>query len=99
MELRDAREESLVALHRQRGGAGGLGQGIVQCPLVLSGEVIVGLTHELAAELGVIGWFDRVDSASNPVDKLSRGKMDGPWKLQRIRFPPRLFSLIDEFCE
>ena len=65
---------------------------------VLSGEVIVGLTHELAAELGVIAWFDRVDTHSNPVDKLSRGKMDGPWKLQRIRFLPRLFTLIDEFC-
>ena len=65
---------------------------------VLSGEVIVGLTHELASELGIMSWFDRVDSASNPVDQLSRGRMEGPWKLQRIRFPPTLFSLIDDFC-
>ena len=46
---------------------------------VLSGEIIVGLTHELAASLGILGWYDRVDSASNPVDKLSRGEMKGPW--------------------
>ena len=61
---------------------------------VLSGEVIVGLTHELAASLGVLGWYDRVDSASNPVDKLSRGVMSGPWKLVRIRFPGSLLRRL-----
>ena len=61
---------------------------------VLSGEVIVGCTHELATKLGVIGWYDRVDSASNPVDKLSRGKLQGPWKLAPIRFPPFLLSQL-----
>ena len=54
---------------------------------VLSGEVIVGMTHELVSKYGVVPWFDRVDSASNPVDKLSRGAMSGPWRLVRIRFP------------
>ena len=39
---------------------------------VVSGDVIVGFTHQLAAQLGILGWYDRVDSASNPVDKLSR---------------------------
>ena len=57
---------------------------------VLSGEDIVGTTHELSAASGVISWFDRIDSASNPVDKLSRGKMGGPWKLVDIGFPPHL---------
>ena len=64
---------------------------------VMSGEVIVGCTHELAAQYGVIGWFDRVDSASNPVDKLSRGKLDGPWKLVKIRFPPHLLESLSRF--
>ena len=61
---------------------------------ILSGEIIVGFTHELAASLGIIGWFDRVDTASNPVDKLSRGVMAGPWKLVRIRFPSSLLTQI-----
>ena len=61
---------------------------------VLSGEVIVGCTHELAARYGVIGWFDRVDTHSNPVDKLSRGKLQGPWRLVRIRFPPELLAQL-----
>ena len=61
---------------------------------VLSGEIIVGFTHELAADLGILGWYDRVDSASNPVDKLSRGEMKGPWKLVRIRFPDVLLKRI-----
>ena len=61
---------------------------------VLSGEVIVGCTHELAARYGVIGWFDRVDAHSNPVDKLSRGKLQGPWQLVRIRFPPELLAQL-----
>ena len=65
---------------------------------VLSGEVIVGLTHELAAEHGVVGWFDRVDSDSNPVDQLSRGVLQGPWRLVRVRFPPSLRSRIREVC-
>ena len=66
---------------------------------VMSGEVIVGCTHELAAKYGVLSWFDRVDSASNPVDKLSRGKLDGPWKLVKIRFPPHLLRTVDQFLK
>ena len=61
---------------------------------VLSGEIIVGCTHELSASHGIIGWYDRVDSASNPVDKLSRGVMKGPWRLVKIGFPPFLLSRI-----
>ena len=64
---------------------------------VLSGEVIVGTTHEWSAAFGVISWYDRVDSASNPVDKLSRGKMRGPWKLVDISFPPYLLERIARF--
>ena len=63
---------------------------------VLSGEIIVGCTHELSARYGVVSWFDRVDSSSNPVDKLSRGVMKGPWKLLPIRFPPFLLQRVSE---
>ena len=63
---------------------------------VLSGEAIVGFTHELAAKFGIIGWYDRVDSASNPVDKLSRGEMAGPWGLVKINFPPILLQRIQD---
>ena len=61
---------------------------------VLSGEIIVGCTHELGARFGIVGWYDRVDSASNPVDKLSSGEMKGPWRLVPIRFPPNLLCQL-----
>ena len=59
---------------------------------VHSGDVIVGQTWRLAMNLNTIPWFDRVDSKSNPVDGLSRGKLEGPWRLQQIRFPLELLS-------
>ena len=63
---------------------------------VMSGEVIVGATHEIAAKYGITSWFDRVDTKSNPVDQLSRGVMKGPWRLLRIRFPHYLLERIRE---
>ena len=62
----------------------------------MSGELIVGMTHEIAADFGIIGWYDRVDLASNPVDKLSRGKKEGPWRLVRIRCPAELMRLFEQ---
>ena len=59
-------------------------------------RLIAGLTHEYVAKVGVIPWFDRVDSESNPLDKLSRGVMKGPWKLVRIRFPRELMHRLRE---
>ena len=61
---------------------------------VLSGEVIVALTHELLAMFGIVSWFDRADTKSNPVDGLSRGDMSGNWKLVRVRYPPSLSRLL-----
>ena len=70
---------------------------------VMSGEIIVACARELAAKHGVTGWFDRVDTDSNPVDKLSRGKMEGPWQLVDISFPPfllaRISKILDEYGE
>ena len=59
-----------------------------------SGEIIIGITHKLAAILGMLSWCDRVGSASNPVDKLTRHDMKGPWKLVRIGFPNDLLQRI-----
>ena len=64
---------------------------------ILSGEVITAYTHEKAASLGLWSWFDRVASDDNPVDKLSRGVMQGPWRLQPIGFPPGLLSRLREY--
>ena len=64
---------------------------------VLSGEVITAYTHSMAADRGLWSWFDRVCSADNPVDKLSRGKLDGPWELVPIEFPPVLLSNLCDF--
>ena len=44
--------------------------------------------------LNVIPWFDRVDSAANPVDGLSRNRMDGPWVLQDIEFPDGILDAL-----
>ena len=64
---------------------------------VLSGEVITAYTHSTIAERGLWSWFDRVASADNPVDKLSRGELRGPWSLQTIEFPPSLLSSLEEY--
>jgi hypothetical protein len=34
----------------------------------------------MVGKLGACPWFDRVDTKSNPVDGLSRGDLQGPWK-------------------
>ena len=50
-------------------------------------DIIIGHTWELIARLGVLSWFDRVDSKSNPVDGLSRKDFSGEWQWRRIYFP------------
>ena len=68
---------------------------------VMSGECISAYTHSMVAASGLWPWFDRVDSAANPVDKLSRGEMSGPWNLLPISFPHDLLQSITSFlgCE
>ena len=56
-------------------------------PSVLSGDRIVGWTWSRIWDLEVLPWFDRVESASNPVDGLSRGDMAGPWVLVPVSYP------------
>ena len=57
---------------------------------VLSGEVITAFTHSRISAIGLWSWFDRVASDDNPVNKLSRGTLEGSWKLMDIEFPPVL---------
>ena len=60
-------------------------------------ECITSYTHSLVAKIGVWSWFDRVASPDNPVDKLSRGKLEGPWTLVPIEFPKDLLLKIHEY--
>lgn len=64
---------------------------------VLSGECITAYTHAMVANLGLWPWFDRVSSADNPVDKLSRGENAGPWELVNIEFPPELLLTLRKY--
>jgi hypothetical protein len=53
----------------------------------LGTDTLVGLTWQKVANLGVLPWFDRVDTKSNPVDGLSRKVLNGPWNLVELKFP------------
>ena len=64
---------------------------------VMSGECITAYTHSKVAEAGLWPWFDRVATDDNPVDKLSRGVMNGPWELLPIVFPPDLLCSLREY--
>ena len=61
---------------------------------VLSGECITAYVHAMIADRGLWSWFDRVSSSDNPVDQLSRCKMEGPWELKGIEFPSVLLSSL-----
>ena len=54
---------------------------------VASGDRLTGKTWSQVVEVGCLPWFDRVDSAANPTDGLSRGRLQGPWVLEQIHCP------------
>ena len=60
---------------------------------VNSGERSTGLTWSYIVGCGCFPWFDRVESAANPTDGLSRGVLQGPWVLQQIDLPRELWSM------
>ena len=66
---------------------------------VLSGEVITAFIHSRISSLGLWSWFDRVASKDNPVDKLSRGTLEGPWRLVDIEFPPVLLLELRAYLD
>ena len=59
---------------------------------VESGDRITGLTWSHIVQVGCMPWFDRVDSASNPTDGLSRERLLGPWTLEPIHLPGALWD-------
>ena len=64
---------------------------------VLSGEVITAYTHGKVSDMNLWAWFDRVASADNPVDKLSRGDSSGDWDIVPIEFPPVLLKDLKDY--
>ena len=62
---------------------------------VQSGDVVVGETWKRIQALGAYFYVDRVESEANPVDGLSRGRREGPWKqVVKARLPSNLESLL-----
>ena len=61
---------------------------------VCEGDGIIGVTWSRIQCLEVFPWFDRVDSSSNPVDGLSRGRLAGPWRATRLTFPVSLLPVL-----
>lgn len=60
---------------------------------------IVGLTWDRCAQRNLIPYFDRVESSANPVDRLSRGVMDGPWfEVVQVSFPTNDLERMAEQC-
>ena len=57
-----------------------------------SGDLITGMAWSLAVKVGCYPWFDRVESAANPTDGMSRGRLEGPWDLVPVRFPCGLWD-------
>ena len=47
---------------------------------ILSGDLAVGAIWRRIAALDIYPYFDRVASASNPLDGLSRRVFEGPWR-------------------
>ena len=47
----------------------------------------MGYSWHLIGKRDALPWFDRADSKSKSVDGLSRGVVEGPWKLVKLVFP------------
>lgn len=66
------------------------GSASCQCP-----DEVIGYTWEQVAQLKALLYTDRVASADNPVDGLSRGNFEGPWRhVQRARLPRELIHRL-----
>ena len=58
-------------------------------------DIIIGETWSRIAALEALVWFDRVDSALNPVDGLSRKDFRGTWQWREIYFPGSLRNALE----
>ena len=61
---------------------------------VIPGDILIGATWSQIQRLQVFPRFDRVDPKSNPVDGLSRGRLDGPWKVESLAFTGSLLRAL-----
>ena len=52
---------------------------------IMSADVIIGETWMRIEKVGAWAFFDRVESEANPIDGVSRGKYNGPWKPQDLK--------------
>ena len=65
---------------------------------ISSGDIVIGETWRRIIDLRAWGYFDRVDSKGNPVDGLSRGIREGPWRqVVKAKIPEAIIDkTIDE---
>ena len=61
---------------------------------VIQGDILIGTTWSQIQRLLVFPWFDRVDSKSNPVDGLSRGRLDVPGKVESLALQGSLLRAL-----
>ena len=66
---------------------------------VHSADCIAGYVSEQCARLGCWAWYDRVDTKANPVDGISRGRLEGDWTLVPIHFPQELRAALVAYLE
>ena len=59
-------------------------------------DLIVGETLSVIAFLRSLAWLDPVDSASNPIDGISRKNFNGIRQWRNIGFPGSLLSSLQE---
>ena len=64
---------------------------------VMAGDFVAAATHSLVGKHCVWPWFDRVDTESIPVGRLSCRNLAGDWKLVPIAFPKHFVSSISAF--
>ena len=61
---------------------------------VIQGDILTDASWSQIQRLLVFPLFDRVDSKSNPVDRLFQGQLDGPWKVESLAFPGSLLRAL-----
>ena len=58
-----------------------------------AGDIIMGHTWKHVAQCRALLWVDRVHTHSNPVDGLSRGRFEGPWRrVEQANLPADLLA-------
>ena len=64
-----------------------------------NGDLIAGLTWDRVRELDAWLWVDRVMSASNPIDGVSRKRFEGPWSgIEDAKLHRDLVRLLRQEC-